>query len=144
MVTFELKRVLGDWLTATYAPDDIEYWVVVGGDAYDRWMYRLQEIVAFYECVVDEIPTADHASRTMHELVARDDSVEFVVRGRRIETTYQALREPTARFLRQIFGALDECSDSQDKERAFRRLNGLTERGDLHHAFGATYRRVAD
>lgn len=124
MIEFNFQRVLNDWFEVTYAPDGIEYTIKTGEKSFERGMYRIQAIIALYECTTHQIPSAEHPSTTMHSIQSVDGDLVFSAGEIEIRTSYDELRTAMTPFLKELFTALDEMTPSADKRNsAFRRIS---------------------
>lgn len=120
MIEFDFDRVLSNWweVTGGRTLDDIEFTVTVDGDTYNGTYCHVDDLVALYECTVREIPSAEHPHRTTYDLRETADAVEMEIGGRWVATSYGELRAALASFLGELFAALDEQSDDEDREEA--------------------------
>lgn len=137
MIQFKLQRVLGDWSTVTFAPDEIEYAIATEDESFVGGMYRLQAMVSLYECTTHQIPSAEHPSTTMHTIESMDGDVVFSAAEIEIRASYDELRKAMLPFLRDLFNALDEDTPSEEKrDGAFRRISTFCLADEFEEIYG--------
>lgn len=143
MIRFEFDRVLVDWWMVTLGRslDDIEYTVIENGTEHTGGLFRLETLVALYECTLHEIPTKEHPVRGGYRLVRTSDGVALELDGELVPTSYDELQETLSQFLSDVFVALDQKSDPASRKEG---IGYLSERDDLLHDFRETYEELTD
>lgn len=143
MTRFELDSVFGDWWVVTVGRslDDIRYTVVVDATEHRGGMFRLEKLVALYECTLEGIPTDEHPMRGGYRLVEIDDGIALEVDGELVPTSYDELQETLAAFLGDVFAELDRTSDPERREEG---IEYLGTRDDLLYDFCRIYEDLSD
>lgn len=138
MIKFEFDSVFGDWWIVTIgrSPDDITYTVVTDDVEHSGGFYRLENLIALYECTILEIPTSDHPIQGGYTIVDSNGEIELVIDEQRYETSYTELRQTLTTFLRDVFCALNRNSTSKQRQKG---IDYLEERDDLLLNFQAIY-----
>lgn len=138
MIRFECKSVFGDWWIVTIgrSPDDITYTVVTDDAEHSGGFYRLESLIALYECTLLEIPTDEHPIKGGYTIVDSNGGIELVVDEQRYETSYMELKQTLATFLSDVFCELDRNSTPEQRQKG---INYLEARDDLYLDIQALY-----
>jgi|GEM_PF-5914216 len=141
MIVFEFERALAGWwaVTAGRSLDDLEYTVLVDGERHRGGFYRLENLIALYECTVEEMPSEEHPLSTGYDLLPSRSGVELIVAGERVSTTYDELETALATFLGDAFSALDQNSEPHEFDAALKHMGGT----ETLFNFAELYERVS-
>lgn len=138
MICFEFDSVFGDWWVVTNgrSPDDITYTVVTDNVEHGGGLYRLETLIALYECTILEIPTDEHPIQGGYTIVDSNGETGLIVDEQRYETSYRELRQTLATFLSDVFHALDRNSTPEQRQNG---IDYLEAQDDLRLEFRALY-----
>lgn len=133
MIEFELDEVMkmSNWenVTVGMAMDEIDYTIKSDQHPDIETYDSLPTLIALYGCAYYEIPSEKHSYNKVFRVVESNNHIEI---GRwnmdgTIRTTYTELRYELEQFLPDVFRALDEVSEPNEREQAFEFMSQLTE-----------------